>query len=89
MSSSDASYNLDSGFGPKLLDVHDVAALLHVSEGWVRDHCNGHEPQLPAMKFGPGKSALVRFQLSDVQEFVEKERIKAQARRKGSPKLGS
>jgi hypothetical protein len=38
-----------------LLDAKQVARLLHVSESWVREHCNGKEPRLPAMKLGQGR----------------------------------
>ena len=64
------------GFGPRLLDSKEVASMLNVSEGWVRDHSNpnGPTPRLPCMKLGSGKTALIRFHLADVQQFIEDQR---------------
>jgi predicted DNA-binding transcriptional regulator AlpA len=63
-----------------LLDAKQVARLLHVSESWVREHSNGKEPRLPAMKLGQGKTALVRFHLSDIEEFILSQRERARQR---------
>src|ERR1035441_6944891 len=63
-----------------LLDAKQVARLLHVSESWVREHSNGKEPRLPAMKLGQGKTALVRFHLSDIEEFILGQRERARQR---------
>jgi hypothetical protein len=63
-----------------LLDAKQVARLLHVSESWVREHCNGKEPGLPAMKLGQGKTALVRFHLNDIEEFIQGQRDRARSR---------
>ena len=63
-----------------LLDTKQVARLLHVSESWVREHCNGKEPRLPAMKLGQGKTALVRFHLNDIEEFIQGQRDRARSR---------
>ena len=63
-----------------LLDAKQVARLLHVSESWVREHCNGKEPRLPAMKLGQGKTALVRFHLNDIEEFIQGQRDRARSR---------
>ena len=49
-----------------LLDAKQVARLLHVSESWVREHCNGKEPHLPAMKLGQGRTALVHRPISSL-----------------------
>ena len=62
-----------------LLDVKQVAHLLHVSESWVREHCNGKEPRLPAMKLGQGRTALVRFHLNDIEEFIQGQRDRARS----------
>ena len=67
-------------FGDPLLDARQVARLLHVSESWVREHSNGKEPRLPAMKLGHGKTALVRFHISDIEEFVRSQRERAKSR---------
>jgi predicted DNA-binding transcriptional regulator AlpA len=64
----------------RLLDAKQVASLLHVSESWVREHCNGKEPHLPAMKLGRGRTALVRFHLSDIEEFIQGQRERARSR---------
>jgi len=63
-----------------LLDAKQVARLLNVSESWVREHCNGKEPRLPAMKLGQGKTALVRFHLNDIEEFIQGQRDRARSR---------
>jgi hypothetical protein len=63
-----------------LLDAKQVARLLHVSESWVREHSNGKEPRLPAMKLGQGKTALVRFHLVDIEEFILSQREHARQR---------
>ena len=63
-----------------LLDAKQVARLLHVSESWVREHSNGKEPRLPAMKLGQGKTALVRFHMSDIEEFILSQRERARQR---------
>lgn len=63
-----------------LIDARQVARLLHVSESWVREHCNGKEPRLPAMKLGQGRTALVRFHLKDIEEFIQGQRDRARSR---------
>src|ERR1035437_710541 len=63
-----------------LLDAKQVARLLHVSESWVREHSNGKEPRLPAMKLGQGRTALVRFHMSDIEEFILSQRERARQR---------
>ena len=65
-----------TGFGPKLLDTKAVAELLNVSQSWVRDHSRrkGPEPRLPAIKFGSGKTAVVRFHPADILAFIDAQR---------------
>lgn len=63
-----------------LLDAKQVARLLNVSESWVREHCNGKEPRLPAMKLGEGRTALVRFHLNDIEQFIQSQRDRARSR---------
>jgi hypothetical protein len=70
----------DVSFPATLLDAKQVARLLHVSESWVREHCNGKEPRLPAMKLGQGRTALVRFDLNDIEEFIRGQRDRARSR---------
>jgi hypothetical protein len=73
-----------SGFGPKLLDTRQVADILNVSPGWVRDHSMGKSlPRIPALKMGEGKTSVVRFHPSDVFQFIEEQRKQAKAR--GTP----
>ncbi len=69
-----------TGFGQKLLDAKQVAEMLHVSLGWVRDHSNGAEPRLPAIKLGQGKTSSVRYHPADIQAFIDAERAKARNR---------
>ena len=64
----------------QLLDAKQVAQLLNVSQSWVREHCNGKEPHLPAMKLGQGKTSLVRFHINDIEEFIRTQRERAKAR---------
>lgn len=50
-----------------LLDVDEVAARLHVSPGWVRDHAVGRRlPALPCVRLG----CLIRFRPSDIDTFI-------------------
>ena len=60
--------------------TEQVARLLHVSESWVREHSNGKEPRLPAMKLGQGKTALVRFHMNDIVDFIRGQRERARSR---------
>jgi predicted DNA-binding transcriptional regulator AlpA len=76
----DGTYTATLNGAARLLDAKQVAQLLHVSESWVREHCNGKEPHLPAMKLGQGKTALVRFHLNDIEEFIRGQRERAKAR---------
>ena len=75
-----ATYTEAGSVAATLLDAKQVARLLHVSESWVREHCNGKEPRLPAMKLGQGKTALVRFHLNDIEEFIQSQRERARSR---------
>ena|ERR1035438_616691 len=70
------------GFGAKLLDTKAVADMLNVSESWVRDHSRpaGPHPRLPAMKLGPGKTSVVRFHPSDVNDFINEQRKHSRTR---------
>jgi len=64
----------------QLLDAKQVAQLLNVSQSWVREHCNGKEPRLPAMKLGQGKTCLGRFHIKDIEEFVQSQRERGKSR---------
>ncbi len=49
-----------------LLTAYEVAEILQVSHAWVRSHANRLDPRIPSVRLGK----LLRFRLSDVQEFV-------------------
>src|SRR5579864_2886819 len=51
----------------QLLTPADVARILNVSVGWVRDHATRKQPRLPVVKLGK----LLRFRPTDVEQFVE------------------
>jgi excisionase family DNA binding protein len=51
----------------RLLTARDVARLLGVSAGWVREHATRKQPRLPAVRLG----RLHRFRQSDIEEFIE------------------
>ena len=55
-----------------ILTAREVAELLRVSEGWVRDHATRKQPRLPMVKLGEHKGAPLRFDLDQIKEFVEK-----------------
>jgi transposase len=55
-----------------ILTAREVAELLRVSEGWVRDHATRKRPRLPLVKLGDHKGAPLRFDLDQIKEFVEK-----------------
>jgi excisionase family DNA binding protein len=51
-----------------LLTVGEVAAMLRVSEAWVRQHSNGlRRPAIPSVKLGK----CVRFRRESVLEFIK------------------
>jgi hypothetical protein len=49
-----------------LLTAREVAAILRVSERWVRDHTTRRSPKICAIKLGP----LVRYRWGDVKAFM-------------------
>jgi excisionase family DNA binding protein len=52
----------------RLLTVGEVAAMLGVSEAWVRQHSNGlRRPAIPSVKLGK----CVRFRRESVLEFIK------------------
>ena len=52
----------------ELLTIKEVAEMLRVSTGWVRDHASGRRrPRLQCIKLGKA----VRFRLTDVVSFIE------------------
>ena len=50
----------------KLLSVEEVAEILHVSEGWVRDHATRKRPRLPVIKLG----RCLRFRQVDIECWI-------------------
>jgi len=58
-----------------LLTVEDVAARLNVTKDWVWDHSSRKAPYLPVIRMSDG---VLRYRLSEVEEFVsERERLSA------------
>jgi len=54
--------------GPVLLTVSEVAKMLKMSEGWLRDHASGRRrPVIVSVKLGKS----VRFRANDVERFLE------------------
>lgn len=51
----------------RLLTIHDVAAWLGVSKGWVYDHTTRKRPFLPCIRLGE----MTRFRRDDIQKFIE------------------
>lgn len=56
-----------------LLTVEDVAQRLNVTKDWVWDHSSRKAPYLPVIRMSDG---VLRYRLSEVDEFVsERERL--------------
>jgi len=51
-----------------LLTAPEVAGILKVSYGWVRDHATRKEPRLRCVRVGD----LLRFRPKDIAEFIER-----------------
>jgi excisionase family DNA binding protein len=65
---SEARNHTQSAPSETLLTVHEAAEILRVSPGWVRSHANRLQPRIPFVRIGK----LLRFRLSDIEEFVSK-----------------
>lgn len=53
---------------PQLLTVAEVAAMLQMSEPWVRQHASGlRQPSIRSIKLGK----KVRFKPADVLAFID------------------
>ena len=62
-------------FRDVLLTVEDVAQRLNVTKDWVWDHSSRKAPYLPVIRMSDG---VLRYRLSEVDEFVsERERLSA------------
>jgi predicted DNA-binding transcriptional regulator AlpA len=63
-----------------LLTVEDVAQRLNVTKDWVWDHSSRKTPYLPVIRMSDG---VLRYRLSEVEEFVsERERLSAMRRKR-------
>ncbi|NYF78006.1 putative DNA-binding transcriptional regulator AlpA [Granulicella arctica] len=63
-----------------LLTVEDVAQRLNVTKDWVWDHSSRKAPYLPVIRMSDG---VLRYRLSEVDEFVsERERLSAMRRKR-------
>ena len=63
-----------------LLTVEDVAQRLNVTKDWVWDHSSRKAPYLPVIRMSDG---VLRYRLSEVDEFVsERERLSAIRRKR-------
>jgi predicted DNA-binding transcriptional regulator AlpA len=62
-----------------LLTVEDVAQRLNVTKDWVWDHSSRKAPYLPVIRMSDG---VLRYRLSEVEEFVnERERLSSLRRK--------
>lgn len=66
--SSEQQIRGDSGLR-SLLTLDQVAELLGVSKGWVRDHATRRQPRLSVVRLG-GRRAVLRFRPQDVERFI-------------------
>jgi len=63
-----------------LLSAEDVAQRLNVTKDWVWDHSSRKAPYLPVIRMSDG---VLRYRLSEVEEFVsERERLSAMRRKR-------
>lgn len=61
-----------------LLTPEQVAKWLNTSIDWVWDHSSRKSPLLPVIRFGegPGRSGILRYRASKIEEFIaEQERF--------------
>jgi len=50
----------------KLLTASEVADILNVSYGWVKDHATRKQPHIPCVRVGD----LLRFRPADIAKFI-------------------
>jgi len=62
-----------------LLTVEEVAQRLNVSKDWVWDHSSRKAPYLPVIRMSDG---VLRYRLSEVDEFVSEREKLSSLRRK-------
>jgi predicted DNA-binding transcriptional regulator AlpA len=63
-----------------LLTAEEVANRLNVTKDWVWDHSSRKAPYLPVIRMSDG---VLRYRLSEVDEFVnERERLSAMRRKR-------
>jgi hypothetical protein len=53
--------------GSPLIGPSEVARLLGVSSGWVRDHATRKLPRIPVVRIGK----LMRFRITDINVIVQ------------------
>jgi len=61
------------------LTVEEVAQRLNVSKDWVWDHSSRKAPYLPVIRMSDG---VLRYRLSEVDEFVSEREKLSSLRRK-------
>jgi len=85
IASTSAGYEHDP-----LLTPEQVAKRLNTSIDWVWDHSSRKLPLLPVIRIGdgPGRSGILRYRASKIEEFiVEQERLSALRRRNSGRKI--
>jgi hypothetical protein len=88
MSSGPATLNQHSSaisYDP-LLTPEQVAKRLNTSIDWVWDHSSRKTPLLPVIRFGegPGRSGILRYRTSKIEEFIAEQERFSITRRKNS-----
>jgi hypothetical protein len=75
-----------------LLTPEQVAKWLNTSIDWVWDHSSRKAPLLPVIRFGegPGRSGILRYRASKIEEFIaEQERFSAARRRNSGRRIAT
>jgi hypothetical protein len=68
-----------------LLTPQQVAKRLSVSVDWVWDHSSRKTPLLPVIRIGdgPGRTGILRYRASKVEDFIGEQERLSNAGRKG------
>jgi predicted DNA-binding transcriptional regulator AlpA len=71
----------------RLLTPQEVADWLQVSVDWVWDHSSRKTPHLPVIRLGggPGRSGLLRFRESRIEEFIAEQESLSNRNRREKP----
>lgn len=75
-----------------LLTPEQVAKWLNTSIDWVWDHSSRKMPLLPVIRFGegPGRSGILRYRASKIEEFIaEQERFSAAGRNRSGRRIAT